>query len=104
MGYPMTYQRVIRRNGVVVGDYEESPTDWQPLVNTNEADDGVVSVSNARRRRVLAYERSACMLAGDLRRLERDTRDEGATCAHIAHRTGLDREVVAAVLKEFLDW
>lgn len=104
MSYPMTYQRVIHRNGLADGDYEKPPGVWQCRVNTREIDDINASVSKVRRKRLLEYENSVSILAGDLRRLEQDTRDERATCAYIAHRTGVDKEEVAAVLKEFLDW
>lgn len=44
------------------------------------------------------------LLMGDLRRLEMDAVDESAISKQIATRTGLDPEVIAIVLKEFMAW
>lgn len=59
-------------------------------------------LSNHRADRLIGVENAAKMLAGDLRRLEQDIVDEGAICRDIACRSGLDEEIVAAVLKEFV--
>ena len=54
--------------------------------------------------RLRRYEESMRLLLGDLRRLEADAVDEAAICTYIAHRTGIDADIVAAVLKEFIAW
>lgn len=84
MGYPMTFQRVVNRNGLKDGSYEYPPSMW------------FGDAEGLRKR--------AMLLAGDLRRLENDALDEQAICGHIADRTGIDRDTVAAVLKEFISW
>lgn len=104
MGYPMTWQRLVSRNGLQEGDYDELPFQWAVRVNTNREDDGITAVGKIRRERLREYERQVSMLVGDVRRLERDAKDEGAVCAYIAHRTGVAADNVAAVLKEFIDW
>lgn len=111
MGYPMTYQRVVSRNQLADGSYEGPPRWWDMtapntvLIESDEDKakffDGIVL---RWREQAKQANNRARMLAGDLRRLEVDTADEGATCQHIATRTGVDPEVVAAVLKEFIGW
>jgi len=82
MGYPMTWKRVINRNGLADGDYMSPPKKYAKRVNIGDlagADD-----SDAFYRqmwphiieRIKEYENSARMLAGDIRRLEEDTLDE----------------------------
>jgi hypothetical protein len=85
MGYPMTFRRVVNRNGLNDGDYGKPPQTWSAYGGSD-------------------LSQKATLLAGDLRRLERDAVDENAICAHIAGKTGIDREIVAAVLKEFISW
>lgn len=82
MGYPMTYQRVLNRNRLKDGDYQESPP-----IHINGMTKGQIE-----------------NLLGDLRRLEQDTQDENALVKHIQFRTNIDPEVIAAVLKEFINW
>jgi hypothetical protein len=109
MGYPMTYQRVIHRNGLYEGDYDHLPPnlsvhvnlDNKGLVTQDEFDKAMV---DHYRERLRQYERTTRMLLGDLRRLEVDAVDEQATAQAVAHRTGIDAETVAAVLKEFMAW
>jgi hypothetical protein len=75
MGYPMTYSRVVYRNGLL-GDY---------VGGTNHPPDGYKD-----------------MIAGDLRRLEKDQRDE-QHLAEYAKRTGLTPEQVKSVLDLLFD-
>lgn len=123
MGYPMTWKRVVARNGLADGDYGTSPERWAARVNVQSREpldpemftgvpkdkreaatlDSTQSLSNLRADRVVAYENAAKMLAGDLRRLELDALDERAVCIDIARRTAIEAEVVAAVLKEFFN-
>jgi hypothetical protein len=107
----MTYQRVLSRNRLGSGGYDEAPPEWQIRVPLEGGHVPEISEDEAflLRREVIAerlrsYEGAARMLLGDLRRLEQDTLDEGTTCRVIAGRTGLDPDTVAAVLKEFLGW
>ncbi len=84
MGYPMTWQRFIRRNRLTEGDYVVSPDAF--WTGSQEVPQRVRN------------------MMGDLRRLEKDALDERAICVHIAKETGTDAETVAAVLKEFMSW
>src|SRR2546426_10077918 len=105
----MTYKRLINRNQLGIGGYtEDLPQGWM-LGNVSEADEArnvevVLSLVKHRRETLVGLGHRMQMLLGDLRRLEQDTIDEGSTCKYIAYRTGIDAEVVAAVLKEFIDW
>lgn len=103
MGYPMTWQRIVRRNLLTDGDYGKAPIGWACDVNMNTdlSALGHQTILEVRRERLLRYEQSARMLAGDLRRLERDAQDEQNICREVARRTGMDSDIVAAVLKEF---
>lgn len=103
MGYPMTWQRFVRRNNLVYGDYNEAPLQWRPLTNVSKEIDPRAKdmILEARAERLVALEKQAALLAGDLRRLENDSRDEGAICARISDRVPLSRDLIAAVLKEF---
>jgi hypothetical protein len=119
----MTWQRLVNRNGLGEGDYGTPSWKWAARVNVDSRepippgswDESVEDrdattlrttqdLSNARADRVLAYEKASMLLLGDLRRLESDARDEDAVCRYIAQRTGIDAGVVAAVLKEFIEW
>lgn len=106
MSYPMTWQRVVKRNGLEDGDYGVTPTaiHYDVAVNKNPADDGEPMVAQVRREALVRLTGRFQNLAGDLRRLERDSQDERATCKYIAARIGVDEDTVAAVLKEFLAW
>jgi len=100
MGYPMTYQRVVNRNGLAVGNYGEPPSD-APFVGWNTEALGHMPLSDLR------HEVERCRglisnICGDLRRLEKDAVDERGICKQVANATGVDAEVVAAVLKEFV--
>src|SRR5437867_756428 len=104
MGYPMTFRRLVNRNGLTDGNYEQTPAAYQIGVNTNP-----ISPVNGQdyskelwphiRERLERYEASMRLLAGDLRRLEKDAVDENALAKHIAARTGVSVDIVASVLK-----
>jgi hypothetical protein len=105
MGYPMTFRRVVNRNGLGEGDYSGNlPYQWSTRGVVPEAGDPSVYQLPFLVERIRGYERGLHMLLGDLRRLEADTVDENTTCKHIASRTGIDVDTVAAVLKEFMSW
>lgn len=103
MGYPMTWLRVIRRNGMERGDYERAGWKWQANVNTQPLVDprAHADILEVRRERIQQYENAARLLFGDLRRLELDALDENSICHWIADRTVVAPDVVAHVLKEF---
>jgi hypothetical protein len=110
MGYPMSYQRVIHRSGLQTGGYGDLPVYLNRTVLEGGHTDAVTEDEAWLSRRpfiiesVKALEGRWSMLLGDLRRMETDTLDERATCEHIATRTGIDAEIVAAVLKDFMAW
>lgn len=104
----MTYQRVVNRNRLRVGGYNDAG-DWEVSANLDHP--GTLSVDEFHRvqfsfvaEEMKRREGGLRMLLGDLRRLEQDAVDEQATVLHIARRTGIDPEIVAAVLKEFMSW
>jgi len=99
----MTWQRFVRRNHLLDGSYAVQPEAWAAQVNVNStvAPEAALDILAAQRERLLRYQKQAALLAGDLRRLETDGRDEDALCKHIAERTHLGAAEVAAVLKEF---
>jgi hypothetical protein len=107
MGYPMTYDRVLRRNGLASGDYG-SPDEARPFppeskFPSHEAYMRALENEIRMLRQDLARRNNKMrMLKGDLRRLETDARDESAICRHIVERTGADADTVAAVLKAFI--
>lgn len=107
MGYPMTWQRIVNRNGLGDGGYDKTPERHQARVQTvnigpMEPDEFTKQQHYPMSQRLAAYETAFRLLVGDLRRLEADAQDEGLLCEQIARRTGLDADVVAAVLKEFV--
>lgn len=117
MGYPMTFRRVLHRNGFVDGDYTDPPERHRLRVNIDEpglmtkangdpafADDAefFVAMGSIWRERLKTYDTALRALSGDLRRLEQDTVDEGSLCQQIVLRTGIDADTVAAVLAEFM--
>lgn len=101
MGYPMTFQRVLHRSGLNTGNYGQCPP-RAPFWGVNEKPEALATWLPELSRRVADARSWAMNLAGDLRRLEEDAVDEAAICTQIATRTGLPRDVVAAVLKEFI--
>lgn len=103
MGYPMTYQRLLHRNGLAEGDALHVPVAAHPMAGWNL--DAVEHLApSVVRTAVVAANTKTAVLLDDLRRLERDATDEAAIAQHIAARTGVDVETVAAVLKEFISW
>lgn len=109
MGYPMTFKRVLHRNRLDQGDYGtklipvNTSTDVAPRVPNDGSDFKGLHI------RFLSDEIDKAnqiwsTLCGDLRRLERDAVDEAAICAYVAKKIGIDPEIVAAVLKEFIAW
>jgi hypothetical protein len=91
LGYPITYSRVIGRNGLG-GDYSKHPVygaiskpTWDPETTKEEA--------------VAGYH---ALVAGDLRRLEKDQRDE-AHLARYAKLAGVTPEQVKLILDAFFD-
>lgn len=105
----MTWRRFLNRNQLQDGDATRWPIGWHPYVTDrpyvpeafSEREREFMDQVNAERSELGGRLR---VLAADLRRLERDAKDEMATARHIASRTGVDVEAVAAVLKEFFDW
>lgn len=115
MGYPMTWQRLMNRHRLAFGDYD---TDGEPgrvayAVGVefpgNEAflpEVDYVEVlrkhSEEQRLELVRQAMNWRSLLGDLRRLEKDAVDEGAICRYVAQETGVDADVVAAVLLSFM--
>lgn len=107
MGYPMTYKRVVGRNRLDDGNWHSSGSGvaWRSI------DDYTVGEAIGLAQTLLMgwndaakrHNQRVAMLLDDMDRLRRDTLDEGSVCELIAQRTGVDAEVVAAVLKEWLD-
>jgi hypothetical protein len=93
MGYPMTYSRLIHRNGLVDGTYGSTGT----TVN-------IAALPEWAQQPVALMAGRFGAICGDLRRLEKDALDEHAICDHIADKTGIDRDTVAGVLREFFAW
>jgi hypothetical protein len=111
MGYPMTLRRVLDRNGLRDGDYGQTPQNLKhgaPTTVRSVNDEWKITryFENERLWHEDAERWNGRManLAGDLRRLEHDTLDENAICKHIAGRTGVDADSVAAVLKAYLEF
>lgn len=113
----MTYRRVVNRNGLATGDYgaristmNVGPGETMVDLSPDDFNEGVDFIEVQRRHIADLYNEirriDGCWsaLLGDLRRLERDAVDEKSVCAYVAQRTGIDAEVVAAVLKEFIAW
>ena len=116
MGYPMTWRRVIGRNGLIEGGYTDP---GRHKVNLNLDNPGLMNKDLPQEERVKKFqehlgpdfakllksnEQSWQALLGDLRRLEADVIDERGICQHIASRTGIDPDTVAAVLQEFMNF
>jgi len=108
VGYPMTWQRFIQRNGLVAGDYGDPPERLRanvnlkdhPLTSQEEFDR---TMAPFYRERIEDYQSWAGNMVGDLRRLVMDSLDEGEVCRIVGERSGIDRDVVAGVLKEFFN-
>lgn len=108
MGYPMTFRRFVNRNALTKGDYGDAGR-LRLLVNTRsrgliKTEEEFVAYLGPRWRDELERMDQRHMgLLGDLRRLEQDAVDENAIARGISTRTGIDVEVVAAVLNEFVN-
>ena len=110
MGYPMTFARVLARSGLKDGDYGQVPQalfHQAPVTVPSVSDEWKIARYFEREREMQeaakAWNDKFAFLAGDLRRLERDTLDEDAICKHIAERTHVAPDDVAAVLKAYLE-
>jgi hypothetical protein len=110
MGYPMTLKRVLNRNGLLDGGYTEAPQRHRKGVVTDPSEATLTDEESTKLARFdsLAarcerYEQAFKTLAGDIRRLENDTLDEEAICLMISARTNVDKDDVAAVLKEYFN-
>src|SRR5215467_5441294 len=98
LGYPMTMSRVLSRNALKDGDYGKPPRYWHVTgPATIETDPRVIQLVKEHREANEAMNGRMGSLAGDLRRLEADTLDEGAISEWIQRRTGLDQDTIAAV-------
>jgi hypothetical protein len=108
----MTYLRVLRRNELSEGGYEALPPfrfahvgldeEWcgfQDADGLRGAYRGLAAISQ---RAVYDARVRRNALLGDLRRLEKDARDELEICDRIVSKTGIDDDLVAAVLAEFI--
>ena len=104
MGYPMTYKRVINRNGLADGDYD-TPPQRAPFWHFNNKPEVLIHMLPEISKKIDTTLNAYANLCGDLRRFERDTLDEApfGPVARIAARTGISPDVVAGVLKEFLN-
>jgi hypothetical protein len=107
----MTWKRVVNRNGLSDGDYSAPPQRHSKRVLTDATEASLASERETKllrydhlAKRVEEYEKAFCMLAGDIRRLEQDAVDESGICLSISNRVGVDADVVAIVLKEFMEW
>lgn len=103
MSYPMTWKRMLNRNGL--GEVDKwttlggaAPNGWSIRTNLQEADDGNAAVGKVRRERLTQMEGQAKRLAHDMIRLRHDTLDEDAILNRIVDATGIDPNDVAAVL------
>ena len=103
MGYPMTWARVINRNGLKEGDYDKAPWSWQVNLNLDIASIDKY-IQDEMPKKLREYEGRIKILVGDIRRLEKDAVDENVICKIVAQRTGIDANIVAAVIKEFMSY
>jgi hypothetical protein len=116
MGYPMTYSRILDRNGLKDGDYDTPPerwflnapaTAWSIMENRSSKEEILAHgkhLEEIYKEHCKRVQGRITMLTGDLRRLEKDTLDEGTTVQTIAAQTGVDTDTVAAVLRAFIAW
>ena len=103
----MTFQRFIKRNGLHNGDYNIAPEKHRIRVNLDSPglmpeEDFIRHIHPYHVTQIKEYEAAFKMMAGDLRRLEIDTVDESAICNIISDRIKIPKDIVAAVLKEFM--
>jgi len=105
MGYPMTFQRIISRNGLADGDYEHPPSRWLLASPTTiETDSKYTRIIELWGEQNRSLNGRLQFFAGDLRRLEHDALDERAINAYIVSKTGVDADTVALVLRAFMEW
>lgn len=117
MGYPLTFQRLLNRNNLQDVDYgsklsgvNTGPGRTMLDVTAADFNEGVDFVHLLKKDIKLLYQeidrvnQKWSMLCGDIKRLQKDAVDEAAICNHIAHETGLNVEMVAAVLKAWMEW
>lgn len=97
MGYPMTFGRLLGRNGLKTGGYGTRMS----TVNL-DGDSGLFA--RYWREALIHSDSKWGLLLGDLRRLEADAVDERAICKHVSQSTGIDEDTVAIVIKEFMSW
>lgn len=111
MGYPMTYNRVLCRNSLG-GNYTKVRQYIQPdgtWINTEKNADGSHVVHYANTEMMPGYTEATLnydprlMIAGDLRRLEKDSVEPGYRRTQIAKDAGVDEETVVKVLKAFFE-
>ena len=104
MGYPMTYDRVIRRNGLDQGDYLDSGKVPWPAIRFNPTEQAVIAAPGLAAAALSNVRSSVANLLGDLRRFERDSLDENplGVIARISKRTGVSFDDTAAVIREFM--
>jgi hypothetical protein len=87
MGYPMTYDRMLRRNDRASGDCG-SPDEARsfPPESTFPSHEAYVNKIRMLRQDLARRNNKMRMLKGDLRRLETDARDESAVVGLVATR------------------
>lgn len=103
MGYPMTYQRVVRRAGLDQGDYLDISTVPWGALGMSPKEEAIAAAPEHVAVQLENLRLSVSNLLGDLRRLERDARDEGYICQEIVRQTGFSPDVVARVLFLFFE-
>ena len=126
MGYPMTWQRVLNRNGLAQSVLDYHSNDWYGTLKTVDnrwhltypftLPEYIATADEEKLRSLLdvyiKYGQQATednnsrvsMFLGDLRRFVHDAVDEDGICKYIAEKTHIDENDVAAVLKEFMAW
>jgi hypothetical protein len=112
MGYPMTFQRVLKRSHLEDGDYKVVPDDNRVYPAKNQYrvettnpewyEDLLKKEINRLSNELIRQENRRNLLLGDLRRLEKDTADENSIAKQIGFRTGISADLVAAVLAEYI--
>jgi hypothetical protein len=122
MGYPMTFRRLVARNGLQDGGYGKPPGDWsnfttelvsasfdKPLCgmkDTEALEEAYRSLWKFKNEERKQLHSKISALAGDLRRLERDSIDEQAIVDYIIHRLGyeINRDDIAAIIRFFFEF
>lgn len=108
MGYPMTYKRVVKRNALEKGGGYSDAGDHKARTNLGDYATGPGPIEEFYAamgphyvEEIKRYESRFKSILGDLRRLEQDAQDEWGIAEPISRRTGIEQDIVAAVLKEF---